>query len=253
VAEIGTRVLVIADGDKKKADALATRLGEELVSLRGKTTPPYLDVKGGVGEGVAFNDLPVVIADPADNAGGGAPSDNTDILRHLIDSKVENACLGPIWDPIAVRICFDAGLGAKIGLRMGGKIAPSSGQPVDAEVEIIGLKRDAWQRFGPTHVPVGDCAAVRVGGVDVVLITKRTQATGLELFTNVGIDPTQKKIVVVKSTNHFMAAYGPIAKKVVYVESSGPLRRDHRKVPYTKVERPIWPLDQDAKPRGLIF
>ena len=121
------------------------------------------------------------------------------------------------------------GLGAKIGLRFGGKIAPSSGQPVDAEVEIIGLKRDAWQSFGPTQVPVGDCAAVRVGGVDVVLITKRTQATGLELFTNLGIDPTQKKIVVVKSTNHFMAAYGPIAKKVIYVESSGPLRRDHRK------------------------
>jgi microcystin degradation protein MlrC len=49
-----------------------------------------------------------------------------------------------------------------------------------------------------------------------------------------------------------MAAYGPIAKKVIYVESSGPLRRDHRKVPYTKVQRPIWPLDADAKPRGLI-
>jgi microcystin degradation protein MlrC len=253
VAEIGTRVLVIADGDKKKADALATGLGEELVSLRGKTRPPYSDVKGGIGEGVAFNDLPVVIADPADNAGGGAPSDNTEILQHLIDNKVENACIGPIWDPIAVRICFDAGLGAKIDLRFGGKIAVTSGQPIDAEVEIVGLKRDAWQSFGPTQVPLGDCAAVRVGEVDVVLITKRTQATGLELFTNLGIDPTQKKIVVVKSTNHFMAAYGPIAKKVIYVDSSGPLKRDPAKVPYTKVERPIWPLDPDAKPRGLIF
>ena len=253
VAEIGTRVLVVADGDKKKADALATKLGEELVGLRGKTQPPYFDVAGGVAEGVAFNDLPVVIADPADNAGGGAPSDNTDILRHLIASNVENACLGPIWDPIAVRICFDAGLGARIGLRFGGKIAPSSGQPVDAEVEIIGLKREARQSFGPTLVPVGDCAAVRVGGVDVVLITKRTQATGLELFTNVGIDPRQKKIVVVKSTNHFMAAYGPIAKKVIYIETTGPLRRDPAKVPYKKVERPIWPIDRDAKPRGLIF
>jgi microcystin degradation protein MlrC len=253
VAEIGTRVLVIADGDKKKADALATKLGEELVSLRGKTRPPYSDVKGGIGEGVAFNDLPVVIADPADNAGGGAPSDNTEILQHLIDNKVENACIGPIWDPIAVRICFDAGLGAKIDLRFGGKIAVTSGQPIDAEVEIVGLKRDAWQSFGPTQVPLGDCAAVRVGGVDVVLITKRTQATGLELFSNLGIDPTQKKIVVVKSTNHFMAAYGPIAKKVIYVDSSGPLKRDPAKVPYTKVERPIWPLDPNAKPRGLIF
>ncbi len=253
VAELGTRVLVIADGDKKKADALATKLGEELVGLRGKTSSPTFDVPTGVGEGVAFNDLPVVIADPADNAGGGAPSDNTDILRHLIAEKVENACLGPMWDPIAVRLCFDAGLGAKFALRFGGKIAPTSGQPVDAMVEVIGLKRDAWQRFGPTQVPLGDCAAVRVGGVDVVLITKRTQATGLELFTNLGIDPMQKKIVVVKSTNHFMAAYGPIAKKVIYVESSGPLRRDHRKVPYTKVQRPIWPLDQNAQPLGLIF
>src|SRR5476649_1237893 len=253
VAEIGTRVLVIADGDKKKADALATKLGEELVGLRGKTSSPTFDVPTGVGQGVAFNDLPVVIADPADNAGGGAPSDNTDILRHLIECNVENACLGPIWDPIAVRICFDAGLGAKFALRFGGKIAVTSGQPVDAEVEVIGLKRDAWQRFGPTQVPVGNCAAIRLGGIDVVLIDNRTQATGLELFTNLGIDPRQKKIVVVKSTNHFMAAYGPIAKKVIYVESSGPLRRDHRKVPYTKVQRPIWPLDENAKPMGLIF
>ena len=253
VPEIGTRVLVIADGDKKKADALATQLGEELVGLRGKTAPQALGVAAGVSEGVAFNALPVVIADPSDNAGGGAPSDNTDILKHLIEKNVENACLGPIWDPIAVRICFDAGLGARIGLRFGGKIAPSSGQPVDAEVEIIGLKRNAWQSFGPTQVPVGDCAAVRIGGVEVVLISKRTQATGLELFTNVGIDPTQRKLVVVKSTNHFMAAYGPIAKKVIYVESTGPLPRDHRKVPYTKAQRPIWPLDEDAKPRGLIY
>ena len=95
VAEIGTRVLVIADGDKKKADALATTLGEELVSLRGKTQPQSFDVAAGVGEGVAFNDLPVVIADPADNAGGGAPSDNTDILRHLIAEQGRECLPGP--------------------------------------------------------------------------------------------------------------------------------------------------------------
>ena len=115
-------------------------LGEELVSLRGKTAPAIVRRGERRRRGLAFNDLPVVIADPADNAGGGAPSDNTDILRHLIERKVENACLGPIWDPIAVRLCFDAGLGAKFGLRFGGKIAPTSGQPVDAEVEVIGLE-----------------------------------------------------------------------------------------------------------------
>jgi len=85
------------------------------------------------------------------------------------------------------------------------------------------------------------------------LISNRTQATGLELFTNLGIDPRKKKIVVVKSTNHFTSAYGPIAKKVIYVEASGRLHRDHRKMPYAKVRWPIWPLDTDAKPLGPIY
>ena len=62
-------------------------------------------------------------------------------------------------------------------------------------------------------MPLGDCAAVRVGGVEVVLITNRTQALGLELFRNLGIEPTEQKLVVVKSTNHFMAAFGPIAQE----------------------------------------
>ena len=77
-----------------------------------------------------------------------------------------------------------------------------------------------------------------------MLISNRTQALGLELFRNLGIEPTERKLVVVKSTNHFMAAFGPIAQKVIYVDSEGPLNRDYRKIPYT-VQRPIWPLDAD--------
>jgi microcystin degradation protein MlrC len=137
-------------------------------------------------------------------------------------------------------------------LRFGGKIAPSSGLPIDATVKVVGLKRDCWQSFGPTQVPLGDCAAIRIGGIEVVLITSRTQALGLELFTNLGIDPRARKLVVVKSTNHFRAAFGPIAKKVMYIDTDGPLSRDYRKIPYTKVQRPIWPLDEKTSP-GLIF
>ena len=252
VPELSGRVLVVADGDKEKADALATKLGKEMVSMRGKTMPDFLDTKSGVAAAFAFNAAPVVIAEPSDNAGGGAPSDNTSILRELVDRKADNVALGPIWDPVAVRLCFDAGLDATFPLRLGGKIGPASGQPVDATVEVIGLAEDCWQSFGPTKVPLGDCAAIRIGGVEVVLITKLTQALGLELFTNLGIDPTKKKLVVVKSTNHFMAAFGPIAKKVLYVDSDAPLSRDYRKVSYTRVQRPIWPLDENTSP-GLIF
>jgi microcystin degradation protein MlrC len=252
VPELTGRILVVMDRDKAKGEALATKIGEEFVSMRGKTFPQYHDVEDGIGMAIAFNDSPVVMADPADNAGGGAPSDNTTILRRLIERNAQEAVVGPIWDPVAVRLCFDAGLDAEFPLRFGGKIGPRSGQPIDATVKVVGLKQDCWQSFGPTQVPLGDCAAVRIGGVEVVLISNRTQALGLELFRNVGIEPTKKKIVVVKSTNHFMAAYGPIAKKVIYIDSDGPLSRDYRKIPYTRVQRPIWPLDEKTEP-GLVL
>lgn len=252
VPELSGRILVVADGDKAKADALATRLGEEFVSMRGKTMPEYHSVSAGVKMGMESNVAPVVMADPADNAGGGAPSDNTSILRELIAKDAQDAAVGPIWDPLAVRLCFDAGLGATFPLRFGGKIGPTSGQPIDAMVEVTALARDCRQSFGPTTVPLGDCAAIRIGGVKVVLISNRTQALGLELFRNVGIEPTEQKILLVKSTNHFMAAFGPIARKVLYIESDAPLSRTYEKIPFAKVQRPVWPLDKETNP-GLIF
>ena len=252
VPELTGRILVVADGDKQLADKLATEIGEEFVGMRGRTAPNYYDIDGGITAALAANAHPVVMADPADNAGGGAPSDNTSILRRLIERDVQEAALGPIWDPIAVRLCFDAGIGATFPLRFGGKIGPASGAPVDATVTVTGLKRDCWQSFGPTQSPLGDCAAIKTGGVEIVLISNRTQALGLELFRNVGIEPTERKMVVVKSTNHFMAAFGPIAKQVLYLDSDGPIPRDYRRIPYTKIQRPVWPLDENTSP-GLIF
>ncbi len=244
VPELGSRILVVMDRDKEKGDALATALGQELVSMRGRTTPQYYSVEDGIAAAIECKDAPVVIADSADNAGGGAPSDNTTILRRLIETRIECAAVGLIWDPIAVRICFDAGLGAELPLRLGGKIGRDSGAPIDALATVIGLRRDCSQTFGGGEYPIGDCAAVHVGGVDVVLSGGRTQVFGLEVFRNVGIDPLVKKILVVKSSNHFMAAYGPIAKKVIYIDGDGTLSQDFRKRTYTRVRRPIWPLDE---------
>ena len=79
----------------------------------------------------------------------------------------------------------------------------------------------------------------------------RDTLLGLELFRNVGVEPTERKLLVVKSTNHFHAAFGPIAKKVLYVDSDGPLPRDYTRIPYTRVQRPIWPLDAETSP-GLV-
>ncbi|WP_377828095.1 M81 family metallopeptidase [Bradyrhizobium lupini] len=252
VPELSSRILVVMDKDKAKGDALASKIGEEFVSMRGKTVPQYYSVDSGIDAAIKFDDAPVVVADPADNAGAGAPSDNTTILRRLIERQVGSAVVGPVWDPIAVRLCFDAGEGTQFALRFGGKIGPVSGAPIDASVTVVGLKRDCWQHSPFGRSALGDCAAVRIGGVEVVLNTIRTQAFGLDLFRNVGIDPLARKIVVVKSTNHFMAEYGPTAKKVIYVGSDGLFGNDYGNYPYARVKRPIWPLDEETSP-GLIL
>ncbi|MGH6797272.1 MAG: M81 family metallopeptidase, partial [Roseiarcus sp.] len=148
VPELGGRILVVMDKDKGKGDALARAIGEEFVAMRGKTMPTYHGVDDGITLALESNESPVVMADPADNAGGGAPSDNTSILRRLIERQVRDAAIGPIWDPIAVRLCFDAGVNAEFALRLGGKIGPASGAPVDARATVIGLARDCWQSFG---------------------------------------------------------------------------------------------------------
>jgi microcystin degradation protein MlrC len=142
VPELSGRILVITGNDEDKADRLATAIGEEFVARRGKTASPSVAFDEGISTAVAFNGSPVVMADPADNAGGGAPADNIPVLRRMIERDVQNAAIDPIWDPIAVRLCFDAGEGAIFPPRFGGKIGPAAGLPIDAMATVIAIRRD---------------------------------------------------------------------------------------------------------------
>jgi microcystin degradation protein MlrC len=255
VPEMGTRMLVYTDNRKKEGDALAKRLGLEIVGLRGKTSPKLMTIKQAIAAAAKADTRkgPVVIAEPADNAGGGSASDNTLWLQALLKGGVRNAAIGPMWDPQAVTFAHAMGVGARFPLRLGGKTSPLSNKPVDCEVEVIGLARDGRQSFGDASVPMGDMAALRVDGlVDVVCITHRTQALGLELFTNVGVEPRRKALIVVKSAQHFHAAYGPIASAVLYSETQGPSTQRYETHPYRKVKRPLYPLDRKPGPGKLI-
>ena len=163
-----------------------------------------------------------------------------------------DAAVGPVWDPIAVQFCHAVGVGATFPLRFGGKTAPTSGLPIDAEVTVIGLAKDAMQSFGSARTKIGDAAGIRVGGVDVSLISHRTQALGTEIFSAVGIDLSSKRYVGVKSTNHFHAAYAPIATKVLYCDGEGPSPLDARKYPFTKARRTIWPHAELPEGRMVV-
>jgi microcystin degradation protein MlrC len=242
VPEFGTRMLVITNNDRAHGDELAKKLGMEVFSLRGQSMPKFLTPDQAIDKALASPGRPVVIADFWDNPGGGVAGDATVILRNLIDRKVENAALAMIWDPMAVKFCLVAGVGARVPLRFGAKCAPGCGDPIDATVLVKRIVRNAQQTFGASLVSLGDCAVVEVAGVEVILTNSRTQALERTVFSAVGIDPLSKSILVVKSSNHFYADFCKIASEVIYCQAGRPYPMDPKTNDYRKVRRTIWPI-----------
>jgi len=245
VADLGAKLVVITDGRKQAGDALARELGMEVFSFRGRARPEFLTPDEALRRAAAMEMGPVVVADVWDNPGGGVPGDSTVLTRLSLDRGLAGVAVGSIWDPMAVRLCHAAGKGASLPLRFGGKTSAVAGDPIDAEVEVLATVRDAVQSFGDSVVPLGDAAAIRVAGVDIVLNSNRAQAFSPDLFSNLGIDPLAKNILIVKSTNHFYGAFAPIAAAVLYAEVKGPYPCDPRTNGYSKLTRPIWPLCQE--------
>ncbi|OCZ56375.1 microcystin LR degradation protein MlrC-like protein [Achromobacter insolitus] len=243
VPEMGTKVLVYADGDAARAQALARQLADELIAMREQLMVPYRSVDQALDEALAFGDGPVVLADRSDNPGSGAAGDSTYLLARMRERGIRNAAIGPMWDPVAARIAFDAGPGAVLDLRIGGKVGPLSGSPVDARCRVVATHADMTMTGNSnTRIALGDCALVDVDGIVVALVSLRTQAYHTDLFTQLGCDLSAQRLIVVKSAHHFHAKYAPLAKAVLYVAAPGSASPDWRSLTYRKARLPKWPI-----------
>lgn len=253
--EVGTRVLVVADRDKELAARLAKELGEQVWDSRFAIIPPFVSIDEAIDHVLAHDadGRPFVLADTADNPGIGAPGDSTFVLRRLLERGVGGFALSPLWDPIATALAFDAGVGARFDMRIGGKLGPSSGDALDLRVEIKGLVQRARQPFGGTMAALGDMAWLRVAGtsdadaVDVVVNDYRVQSFHPECFRAVGIDPLRPRALIVKSTQHFQAGFAPIARELLYVSAPGAASMNMTELPYRHVTRPLWPRVHDPR------
>lgn len=243
VPAMGSKTLVYTDGKAAMASELARELGDLVYSQRETLRAAQPDIDTVLDQALAAPEGPIVIAEGADNAGGGAASDSTFVLRRILERGIRDVALGPIWDPVAASFAFDAGIGARLALRIGGKVGPASGDPIDATVTVKALQRNMSETaFGTGKFLLGDCALVEIDGVEIVLTSIRGQALDTDLFTNLGCDLTNKRIVLVKSTQHFYNSYAKIAKEVLYVASTGTVTVDLDSLPYRRIQKPKWPL-----------
>ena len=183
----------------------------ELFALRGTTGHTYLSIDDAIDAALAEPRGPVVLTDVWDNPGGGTAGDATFVLRRFIERGVRDAAFGTIWDPLAVKLCMAAGVGAELPLRIGAKLAPRHGEPVDVDVVVKAVVPNAVQHFRDSVVPLGDSVTVAFDGLEVILNSNRAQSFEPDLFSNLGIDPLKKKMLVLKSANHFFGAFSKIA------------------------------------------
>jgi len=246
----GARLWVIADGDAAKAEAAARRFGTRIYGLREATRPVTMEIDEALDRAAAITDGLVVLADMADNAGGGAASDSTFILAACLERGLTGVAIGAVWDPQAVALCLEAGVGARFPLRVGGKTSPASGLPVDLMATVRATSLAHSQRgLSGDRVAMGQAAWIEAAGIDIVLVTRREQVFSPEVFTGLGLPLSERRIAVVKSTQHFHAEFAPLAKAVFYVSTPGAIQRDFAAIPYTKRDGNFWP--RVADPLGL--
>jgi microcystin degradation protein MlrC len=240
VPEMGAQILVVTDGDTPLAERTAREFGHRLFDLREQLRSKRPAMSDTLDEALRCGERPLILVDADDNPGAGAAGDSTEVLRLLLDRGVTEVCAGPLWDPIAVRFCFEAGVGARLQLRVGGKVGPDSGWPLDLQVEVLALRRGHHQRIGGVDAPLGDAAAVRFDGITLVLVSVRDQAYHPSLFGGLGIDCAVQRFIVLKSSQQFRLGFDAITERIFM------LRRPSRGAPGLRhVQRPIWPLDED--------
>lgn len=246
VPDAGAKLWVVADADQAKAQQVADQLAEEFWSLRDQIHSPPISIGAAIERMKSVEKGPLVFADVADNAGGGAMSDSTFILRTMIDAGISDSVIGCFWDLGAVALCKSAGVGARLNLRIGGKCGPLSGDPVDAEVTVKAIVEDHAQFGLNFRWPLGTCVWVQTGGgIDIVLNTIRSQVFSREAFEGLGIRLQGRRAIVVKSTQHFFASFAPIAKDVLYVGAPGSITQNFAELTYRKRDNNFWPRVAD--------
>ena len=253
IPHVGAKVLAVTDNDPALAQQIAREFGMRIYERRREIGFESLSqpLEQALAKALTSNKTPVVVADQSDNTGGGAPGDATFALRWLLDHETKDVAVALFYDPEVVRTAKKAGQGATLPVRLGGKLGPSSGTPVDIEVTVLSVRDDYQHAFPqqsgePWWFPAGDTVALRCGRIDIVVSSERCQCFSPSIFSDFGIDPTSKQLLVVKSVQHFYGAFAPIAGEVIYMAAPGAVAPDPRQTVYRRVDtRRLYPWSED--------
>ncbi len=214
----------------------------ELWAIREETRPVSVSIDAALDRALAIDEGPVVLADVGRQSGRRPPSDSTFVLERLIERGIGNAVLGAFWDLGAIHVCRDAGVGATLDLRLGGKCGPASRQADQSSVTVRAIAENHSQGGLDGRTPMGTAVWIETADrISLLLVSIRGQVFNPDAFTGLGIELTSRKLIIVKSTQHFHAGFAPLAREVLYVTSPGALSLEFAEIPYRLRDLTYWP------------
>ena len=247
IRDAGASVLVTTHNDPGLADQLADQLAGQLWELRDQLQPQLTSIEDAMRFSREQAQELVIFADGSDNPGGGAPCDGTVALRALVENDFQNAVVGVLYDPETVELAHRTGVGMEAEFVVGGKTDDRHGEPVRIHGYVRTLSDGKYTFHGPMRQgcpgDFGRMAVLQVGGVQIVLASRRMQLLDAEMLRVVGITPERCRLLVVKSAVHFRADLGPMASYIFDADTPGIHRPDFADFQYHAVRRPIYPLD----------
>jgi microcystin degradation protein MlrC len=254
IREVGPTVTVTYDGNEAKHRAFAESIADDIWEKRFDILNNYMPVEEAAAIAKAYKRVkgPIIVADYADNPGGGGYGDSTALLKAMLDAGLTDTAFGPIVDPETAKQLHGRKEGERVKVKLGGKTDPRfGGGPLDLEGELILISDGRYTGDGPMagglHLHFGLTAVLRVGGIDILVVSEPAQMLDLQQFKAFGIDPAAKTVVGLKSMQHFRAAFEPIAGKVIVCDSGALCTTHLEKLPYRNVPRPIFPIDRAMK------
>jgi microcystin degradation protein MlrC len=250
----GLSVVTVADGDQAVADSARERLLDAAWRKREEFVFDSEPLSETIARAKTLDRGPIILLDHADNAASGGTQDTVAVLEEVIRQGLEDVAMFGICDPEAVEEMALAGVGSRLTLSLGGKVDMPSiglrGEPLEISgcvraltdgdfVVTVAMARGTVESMGQT-------AVLDTGNVQIVVCSRNSEPFDLGCFRSVGIEPTQKKFLILKSRIHYRAGFRAIARHELLCDGVGVTSSDNSLFEFKKVRRPIFPLDPDA-------
>jgi microcystin degradation protein MlrC len=243
---------MVADQDRSRAEQLRDSLLAMAWERRAQFVFDIEPMAASIARAETLDQGPIILVDHGDNVFSGGTQDVMDSVAECFKQGLRDMAVGPIWDPASVALMIDAGVGANVTLQLGGKTDMPAiglkGTPLKVSGKVRRITDGRYRVTCPMETGIildhGISVVLDTDAAEILVCSERMEAYDLGVFRHAGIEPTAKRYLLIKSRQHFRAGFEPIARHIVYLAGPGVTGSDYGLFGFTKIPRPIYPLDR---------